>query len=51
MAKFDSIHDNYKKYKNEEKDIKEIYETVKKDYIEDTKLDVTLEKIYKKRLY
>lgn len=46
--KFSEIHEEYNNYKNEEKDIKMLYETIKRDYLDNKNLNITLEKIYLK---
>lgn len=46
--KFPEIHKEYKKYKSEEKHIKQLYNQVKEEYINDKNLDIELEKIYLK---
>ena len=43
---FRNIHIDYNKYKEEDKEIRIMYERVKKDYLKNDKLDITLEKIY-----
>lgn len=46
MYKLQSVHEKYKSYKRDEEEIKEIYKTIKEEYPNDKKLDITLEKIY-----
>jgi hypothetical protein len=43
---FGNIHADYYKYKEEDKEIRQMYERVKNDYFKKEKLDITLEKIY-----
>lgn len=43
---FRNIHIDYNKYKEDDKEIRLMYERVKKDYLKNRKLDITLEKIY-----
>lgn len=46
MYKLQSVHEKYKNYKRDEEEIKEIYKVIKEEYLNEKKLDVTLEKIY-----
>lgn len=44
--KFSEIHNKYKEDKLKEKYIKQLYDQVKEEYLNDENLDITLEKIY-----
>lgn len=43
---FKNIHIDYNRYKENDKEIKLMYERVKKDYLKNDNLDITLERIY-----
>lgn len=44
--KFSEIHREYRKFKEEDIEIKQLYNQVKREYLEDENLNIYLEKIY-----
>lgn len=46
MDEFRDIHYNYKTYKSKELDIKDLYKSIREEYVKDKNLNITLERIY-----
>ncbi|AOR23662.1 hypothetical protein [Clostridium taeniosporum] len=48
---FGNIHLDYIRYKDKEKDIRQIYKRVKMDYLKNENLDIDIEKVYLKERF